>query len=120
MAPKTDKPARRAVQNMALFLGPLVSLGLMAFVDFSPGRPQVTRLAAVALLMAVWWITEAVPLAVTALLPVATPPNAIVFGSGRLRSQDMAKAGIVLNLLGVALVTATLFLWGRFTMGIVG
>ena len=44
------------------------------------------------------------------MLPVATPPNAIVFGSGHVTIPQMAKAGIVLNLIGVVLVTATTFL----------
>lgn len=44
------------------------------------------------------------------MLPIATPPNAIVFGSGRVRMGDMAKYGIVLNLLGVVLITAATYL----------
>ncbi len=39
------------------------------------------------------------------MLPVATPPNAIVFGSNMLRSQDMARAGIWLNLAAVVVIT---------------
>lgn len=38
------------------------------------------------------------------MLPVATPPNAIVFGSGHLKIKDMIKAGFVMNLVGVMLV----------------
>jgi sodium-dependent dicarboxylate transporter 2/3/5 len=46
------------------------------------------------------------------MLPIATPPNAIVFGSGHVRISQMAKYGIVLNLVSVALITlATFFLF---------
>ncbi|MGB0915530.1 MAG: SLC13 family permease, partial [Crocinitomicaceae bacterium] len=38
------------------------------------------------------------------MLPVGTPPNAIVFGSGQLRISQMAKTGFVLNLIGVIVV----------------
>ena len=38
------------------------------------------------------------------MLPVATPPNAIVFGSGYLRIPDMAKVGIWMNLVGLLIV----------------
>ena len=39
------------------------------------------------------------------MLPVATPPNAIVFGSERLTIKQMAREGLMLNLIGVVVVT---------------
>ena len=39
------------------------------------------------------------------MLPVATPPNAIVFGSGAIRSRDMAMAGVGLNILSILAIT---------------
>ena len=39
------------------------------------------------------------------MLPVATPPNAIVFGSGMLTIPKMARAGLVLNLISIVLVS---------------
>jgi len=44
------------------------------------------------------------------MLPVATPPNAIVHGSGWVTINKMSKAGIYLNILGAILVTATVYL----------
>lgn len=43
------------------------------------------------------------------MLPVATPPNAIVFGSGYLTIPQMARAGFWLNIIGVVLITAMLY-----------
>jgi sodium-dependent dicarboxylate transporter 2/3/5 len=45
------------------------------------------------------------------MLPVATPPNAIMFGSGRLRIGQMARAGLLLNLLTALLVTLFALGW---------
>lgn len=61
-------------KRFGLVLGPVISLILLIFFNLDPEHPEVTRAAAVALLMAVWWITEAVPLAITSLLPVLLFP----------------------------------------------
>jgi sodium-dependent dicarboxylate transporter 2/3/5 len=52
------------------------------------------------------------------MLPVATPPNAIIFGTDRLRVADMARAGLVLNFLGVFLVTLSTWWIARAVFGI--
>jgi sodium-dependent dicarboxylate transporter 2/3/5 len=43
------------------------------------------------------------------MLPVATPPNAIIFGSGRITVPEMAKAGIILNIFFSILITIVSF-----------
>ncbi|POI28253.1 hypothetical protein CIB84_007997, partial [Bambusicola thoracicus] len=45
------------------------------------------------------------------MLPVATPPNAIVFSYGHLKVIDMAKAGFVLNILGVLAINLAINTW---------
>ena len=52
-------------------------------------------------------VTAAVALAASCafMLPVATPPNAIVFGSGLIRVPQMAKAGVLINVLGIIVVS---------------
>lgn len=45
------------------------------------------------------------------MLPVATPPNAIVFGSGRVEAREMRRAGLWLNLISIAVVTSAIALF---------
>jgi len=43
------------------------------------------------------------------MLPVATPPNAIVFSSNRLKIYDMAKTGLAINFIGIIIVTGFIY-----------
>ncbi|EJN58287.1 SLC13 family permease [Halogranum rubrum] len=52
-------------------------------------------------------------------LPVATPPNAIVFGSGHLKQEHMMKVGVALNLIMTVILTGLIwvlfqFVWPMF------
>lgn len=52
------------------------------------------------------------------MLPVATPPNAIVFAANKLKVADMAKAGFLLNILSLLLVPAYMISLGKVIFGI--
>jgi sodium-dependent dicarboxylate transporter 2/3/5 len=52
------------------------------------------------------------------MMPVATPPNAVIFGSGRVRIAEMAKVGLVLNLIGVVTITVVYYTLGVTVFGI--
>ncbi len=56
-----------------LILGPVLFI-ITLFLDLDPSNPSVTYTLAVAVLMAVWWISEAIPISITSLLPVVLFP----------------------------------------------
>ena len=60
-------------QKLGFVLGPVLFFVVLQ-ADLQPDKPVVTRMATVAVLMAVWWITEASPLAATALIPMILYP----------------------------------------------
>lgn len=71
--------------RLGLFLGPVLAIIILVFFDLEPGNPSVTRTAAVAILMATWWITEAIPISATALLPIVLFPLL-----GVMKGKDVA------------------------------
>ncbi len=52
------------------------------------------------------------------MLPVATPPNAIVFSSGHLRIHQMARAGIWMNLVAIWLITHVVYYFASLALGV--
>ena len=60
--------------RIGLWLGPLAFILILAFTDLDPGNPMVTRMVAITAWMAIWWISEAIPIAATALMPLVLFP----------------------------------------------
>lgn len=52
------------------------------------------------------------------MLPVGTPPNAIAFSTGAVSIGQMARGGLVLNLVGIALITGFVYLLGGVALGL--
>ncbi len=52
------------------------------------------------------------------MLPVATPPNAIVFASGHISIRQMMKGGLVLNLVAICLIPITVYFLGPLILGL--
>jgi len=50
------------------------------------------------------------------MMPVGTPPNAIIFGTGRIRIAEMIRAGFWLNVCGIVVVTIICFV---FSVGMI-
>ena len=73
---------------------------------------QAMHLPAVALMM-----PATVAASCCFVMPVATPPNAIVYASGRFRIGQMTRAGLGLDLICAAVVTGWMLLWGGRVLG---
>lgn len=63
-------------------------------------------------------VTAAVTASCAFMLPVATPPNAVVFGSGYLKIIDMARAGFILNVFGTVFVGLAVYYFLPLVWGI--
>ncbi len=73
--------------GVGLILGPVAFAFVALVFDLDPGNPAATRALGIALWMAVWWVTEAVPIPITALLPVVLFPLTGVMDGGKAASQ---------------------------------
>jgi sodium-dependent dicarboxylate transporter 2/3/5 len=50
------------------------------------------------------------------MLPIATGPNAVVFATGEVSIPQMARVGLILNLLGVGLISLVIYLLAPFVL----
>jgi sodium-dependent dicarboxylate transporter 2/3/5 len=64
-------------------------------------------------------LATAIAASLAFMLPVATPPNALVYGTGYISIADMIRVGVILEILGFALVVATVYLFGDCLFGLV-
>ena len=69
---ETDEPSK--IRKILFWLAPVLSLCIIQFTDLDPQKREVTYMLAIALLMAIWWVTEIIPLGITSLLPVLLFP----------------------------------------------
>ncbi len=69
-----DKSLGERIKFGAFLAGPILFLYIVFFVELDKNNPAVSYTLAVAVLMALWWITEIIPLAITSLLPIILFP----------------------------------------------
>jgi sodium-dependent dicarboxylate transporter 2/3/5 len=102
------------IENLPLFILLLVIVFVVNFLTEITSNLATTAMllpiiAPIALALNVHPFTLMVGVTVAAscafMLPVATPPNAVVFGSGYLKIPDMMKTGIWMNLISIILLT---------------
>jgi sodium-dependent dicarboxylate transporter 2/3/5 len=106
-----------SIGSLAGVPGLLLILGVVALMIFlteitsntATAAALIPILAGLAPGLGIEPLLLVVPAAIAAscafMLPVATPPNAVVFGSGLVPLPQMARAGIWLNLIGIVVIT---------------
>ncbi len=108
-----------------LILG-VISFGILMLTELTSNTATAATflpiVAAIALSMGQDPLLFLVPAALAAncsyMMPVGTPPNAIVFGSGMIRLPQMARSGFLLNVVLVPLLLALLWLLGPLVFDI--
>jgi len=64
-------------------------------------------------------LAAAIAASLAFMLPVATPPNALVYGTGYVSIADMIRIGFILEILGLIFVVVTMYLFGDWLFGLV-
>jgi sodium-dependent dicarboxylate transporter 2/3/5 len=117
-----------SLNGLAILPLPLVVLSICLFTTFATELTSNTAtatllmpvMAVLAHVLGVHPYLLMVPATLSAscafMLPVATPPNAIVIGSGRVSVQDLFREGFRLNLIGAVVVTCAVLTLGRWLL----
>jgi sodium-dependent dicarboxylate transporter 2/3/5 len=115
-----------ALENIPLFLSLLILIASVNFLTEITSNLATTAmllpiLVSVAAALGVHpnllLVGATVAASCAFMLPVATPPNAVVFGSGYLKIEDMVKKGIWMNVASILLLTVIVYyflplVWG--------
>ncbi|MDA1125679.1 MAG: SLC13 family permease [Bacteroidetes bacterium] len=115
------------LQNWPIVLLVVIVIALMIFLTEMTSNTASTAtflpiLASIAIGLGENPLLFAIPTVLAAscafMLPVATPPNAIVYGSGRITIPEMSRAGLLLNLLFIALLSLGALTFFGFVFGV--
>ncbi|MCZ6675304.1 MAG: SLC13 family permease [Verrucomicrobia bacterium] len=96
-------------KRIGLILGLTVFTGMLLFYDPQPDQPEVGKMAAIAALMAILWISEAIPLSATALIPIVTFPLTGILDSGLIAKAYVNS--IIFLFIGGFLIALSMERW---------
>ena len=99
-----------AAKKFGLIAGIIIFLIIYSFGNFDPSNPNITAMAAVAALMAIWWITEAIPLAATSLVPLILFPLLGILKGGEV--ADSYINSIIFLFIGGFMIAIAMETWG--------
>jgi sodium-dependent dicarboxylate transporter 2/3/5 len=100
----------RRTRGFWLAAGPVAAWAVMLLLDLQPGKPGVTRMAGMSVWLAIWWVAEPVPLAVTALVPLVMFPLLGLVSSTELAPVYLDQVSFLF--IGGFLVALTIERWG--------
>lgn len=95
--------------NLGFSIGVIAFVLMLSFFDPQPDKPSIKFTAAVAVLMAIWWMTEALPLAVTALVPLVLFPLTGVLPASKV--SDSYINSVIFLFLGGFLIAIAMERW---------
>lgn len=95
--------------RIGVWLGPILFAAFWFGPELDPGQPAVSDMMAIAVLMATWWVTEAIPIPATALLPIVLFPL-----TGIMKGAEVAReymSWLILLFLGGFLIAIAVERW---------
>jgi sodium-dependent dicarboxylate transporter 2/3/5 len=111
--------SQRFKKLLLISTGPLLALLMVLFGNLTPGNMHPTYMAAITIWVAWWWMTEAITISVTALLPFILIPLAGITDPQTIALQYMDQA--IFLFLGGFLISIAIEKWGlhkRLSLGI--
>lgn len=121
MPNSSDGAPRYSFQRIGLWLGIILALLVGVFFRPDPDNLSMSAMAAVAVLMSVWWISEAIPLAATSLVPMALFPLLGIMPGSATASAYISS--IIFIYLGGFLIALAMEKWNlhqRIALTIIG
>ncbi|MFC1574793.1 SLC13 family permease, partial [Gemmatimonadota bacterium] len=107
------------VRTLGLWLG-VAAFFFLLFVPMDPGNLPASRMAAVAVIMAIWWVSDAIPLFATALLPLVLFPLLGIMGGGT--AAPIYFNSTIVLFIGGFMIALTMEKWDlhrRIALGII-
>jgi sodium-dependent dicarboxylate transporter 2/3/5 len=110
VAEETEGPVAPIVKRVGLWLGLALALGLQLLPRPEGLTPEAWAVASLFLVMAIWWVTEALPLPVTSLLPLVVLP--LFAGMKPADAASQYANPILLLFVGGFLIAIAIERWG--------
>jgi len=117
----------KGLQNVSPILIIILSAFAISFLTELTSNTAVTQMilpvaasvsVAIGLNPILLMITVTLSASMAFMLPVATPPNTIIFAGGNIKIIDMAKTGFALNIIGALIVSLLIYFVGTFVFGL--